>query len=88
MAETAGLELMIGQTNEGGLATAAAAHCGLAVKARYLELYGSEGLVEDPASGFALRHGVAALTERPGLGVTLDVSRLEPVGTVTSEAKG
>ena len=88
IAETAGLELMIGQTNEGGLATAAAAHCGLAVKARYLELYGSQGLVEDPASGFALHGGVAAITEGPGLGVTLDVSRLKPVGTVTEGKQG
>ena len=88
IAETAGLELMIGQTNEGGLATAAAAHCGLAVKARYLELYGSQGLVEDPASGFALRGGVATITEGPGLGVTLDVSRLKPVGTVTEGKQG
>jgi L-alanine-DL-glutamate epimerase-like enolase superfamily enzyme len=86
VAETAGIELMVGQTNEGGLATAAAAHCALAVKARYLELYGAEGLVEDPATGFALRRGVATITERPGLGVTLDVSRLRPVGTVTREA--
>jgi L-Ala-D/L-Glu epimerase len=84
IAETGGLELMIGQTNEGGLATAAAAHCGLAVKARYLELYGSEGLVEDPASGFALRGGVATVDNGPGLGVALDVSRLTPVGTVTA----
>jgi len=88
IAETAGLELMIGQTNEGGLATAAAAHCGLAVKARYLELYGSQGLVEDPASGFALCGGVATVTEGPGLGVTLDVSRLKPVGTVTEGKQG
>ena len=88
IAETAGLELMIGQTNEGGLATAAAAHCGLAVKARYLELYGSQGLVEDPASGFALCGGVATITEGPGLGVTLDVSRLKPVGTVTEGKQG
>jgi L-alanine-DL-glutamate epimerase-like enolase superfamily enzyme len=86
IAETAGLELMIGQTNEGGLATAAAAHCALAVKARYLELYGSEGLAEDPASGFALRQGAATIAERPGLGVTLDVSRLTPVGTVGTVA--
>jgi hypothetical protein len=44
--------------------------------------------VEDPASGFALRHGIATITERPGLDVDLDVSRLKPVGTVTSEATG
>jgi L-alanine-DL-glutamate epimerase-like enolase superfamily enzyme len=88
VAETGGLELMIGQTNEGGLATAAAAHCALAVKARYLELYGSEGLAADPASGFALRDGVATLTAEPGLGVTLDVPRLKPVGAVTREAAG
>jgi L-alanine-DL-glutamate epimerase-like enolase superfamily enzyme len=58
------------------------------VKARYLELYGSQGLLEDPASGFALRHGIATIPEGPGLGITLDVSRLNPVGTVTRKATG
>ena len=64
------------------------AHCALALKARYLELYGAEGLLTDPARGFALRQGLATITEAPGLGVTLDVSRMALVGTVTREGRG
>ena len=89
VAETGGLELMIGQTNEGG-----ARHGGCrALRAR------REGPVPRalrrrrgswrirPAGS---RSGTASprITEGPGLGVTLDVSRLKPVGTVTGEATG
>jgi L-alanine-DL-glutamate epimerase-like enolase superfamily enzyme len=86
VAEAGGVGVMVGQTNEGGLATAAAAHCARAVKAAYLELYGAEGLVEDPARGFALRDGCATFPETPGLGVTLDLGALERVGAVGSPA--
>lgn len=82
VAEAAGLEVMIGQPNEGGLATAAAAHCARAVPAAYLELYGAEGLADDPATGFALRRGRAVLRTAPGLGVTLDVATLQPAGAI------
>ena len=85
VAEAAGLEVMVGQPNEGGLATAAAAHCAKAVRAAYLELYGAEGLVGDPATGFALRGGRATFPEAPGLGVTLDLTALDPVGAVGGE---
>ena len=82
VAEAGGLQVMVGQTNEGGLATAAAAHAALAVKAPYLELYGAEGLTRDPARGFALTNGLATVPDGPGLGVTLDLSLLQPVGQV------
>jgi L-alanine-DL-glutamate epimerase-like enolase superfamily enzyme len=82
VAEAGGLQVMVGQTNEGGLATAAAAHCALAVKAPYLELYGAEGLTRDPARGFALRGGLATVADGPGLGVTLDLQLLQPAGQV------
>jgi L-alanine-DL-glutamate epimerase-like enolase superfamily enzyme len=83
VAEAAGLGVMVGQTNEGGLATAAAAHCAKATPAAYLELYGAEGLAGDPASGFALRGGLATFREAPGLGIDLDIAALRPVGAAT-----
>ena len=86
VAEAGGVGVMVGQTNEGGLATAAAAHCAKAVKAAHLELYGAEGLKEDPARGFALRDGCATFPETPGLGITLDVDALRRVGAVGSPA--
>lgn len=83
VADAAGLGVMVGQTNEGRLATAAAAHCARAVPAAYLELYGAEGLATDPASGFELTRGLASIREAPGLGVDLDLAALDPVGTAT-----
>jgi L-alanine-DL-glutamate epimerase-like enolase superfamily enzyme len=88
VAEAAGIGVMVGQTNEGGLATAAAAHCAKATPAAYLELYGAEGLVSDPASGFALRNGLATFEEAPGLGVDLDLGALRPVATVSTARGG
>ena len=83
VAEAAGLDLMVGQMNEGALATTAAAHCATAIAARHLELYGAEGIAWDPASGFALRQGCASFPEGPGLGTTLDLAKLQHVETVT-----
>jgi L-alanine-DL-glutamate epimerase-like enolase superfamily enzyme len=89
VAEAAGLGVMVGQPNEGGLATSAAAHCARAVKAAYLELYGAEGIRDDPARGFALRNGRATVPAGPGLGVSLDLDALEPLGTLRpSGARG
>lgn len=82
VARAGGLGIMIGQANEGGLATAAAAHCARAIPAAHLELGGTEGVLEDPASGFALRDGRAWLPDEPGLGVRLDLGVLAPVGRV------
>ncbi len=86
VAAAGGVGVMVGQTNEGGLATAAAAHCAKAIRAAHLELYGAEGLREDPARGFALRDGCATFPERPGLGIDLDVGALQRVGTVGTPA--
>ncbi|HEY8370131.1 MAG TPA: enolase C-terminal domain-like protein [Thermodesulfobacteriota bacterium] len=86
VAEAAGVGVMVGQTNEGALATAAAAHCAKAIPAAHLELYGAEGLATDPATGFALRSGAAVLREAPGLGVDLDLAALAPVGVVRADA--
>lgn len=72
----AGIELMVGQMNEGALATAAAMHCTMVVQPRHAELYGADGLIDDPATGLDYRDGCVHLARGPGLGITLDSQRL------------
>ncbi|MGH6954577.1 MAG: enolase C-terminal domain-like protein, partial [Alphaproteobacteria bacterium] len=71
----AGLGVMVGQMNEGRLATAAAAHLAMAARPRYAELYGADGLVDDPAEGLAYDGGAVRLAHAPGVGVALDRAR-------------
>ncbi len=73
--EAAGVPYMIGQMNEGGLATAAAAHLALATDPVAAELYGADGLTDDPASGLSYAEGRIALPQAPGLGLTFDTRR-------------
>ncbi|WGD32206.1 mandelate racemase/muconate lactonizing enzyme family protein [Ancylobacter sp. WKF20] len=68
----AGVPFMIGQMNEGGLATAAALHVALATGPRFAELYGADGLTNDPAPGLAYTDGRVAAPDMPGLGLTFD----------------
>ena len=68
----AGVDVMVGQMNEGALATAAAAHCAMAVRPRHAELYGADGLVDDPARGLRYADGQVVLPPGPGLGPALD----------------
>lgn len=70
----AGVPFMIGQMNEGGLATAAALHVALASGPRFAELYGADGLVNDPASGLTYAQGRVHAPERPGLGLDFDAN--------------
>ncbi|TNC06195.1 mandelate racemase [Methylobacterium terricola] len=65
----AGVPFMVGQMNEGGLATAAALHLCIAVRPRFAELYGADGLVDDPAPGLVYAEGVVRAPEGPGLGL-------------------
>ncbi|MBL8671185.1 MAG: mandelate racemase/muconate lactonizing enzyme family protein [Alphaproteobacteria bacterium] len=71
----AGIGLMIGQMNEGGLCTAAAAHVAAATRPAHAELYGADGLIDDPAPGLAYAKGKVRLTDAPGLGLDLDVGK-------------
>jgi L-alanine-DL-glutamate epimerase-like enolase superfamily enzyme len=68
----AGVGVMMGQMNEGAMATALATHCAMAIGPRHAELYGAYGLTDDPARGLAYRDGAVALARTPGLGVALD----------------
>jgi L-Ala-D/L-Glu epimerase len=75
----AGIPLMIGQMNEGAAATAAALQVCAAVSPRWAELYGADGLVDDPAAGRADSDGAVRAASPLGLGVTFDASATYPV---------
>ncbi len=71
----AGIPFMIGQMNEGGLATAAALHVACATQPQFAELYGADSIENDPAPGLAYENGCVAGTLSPGLGLEFDASK-------------
>lgn len=74
----AGVPFMIGQMNEGGLATAAALHLACATQPDHAELYGADGLTNDPAPGLTYRDGRVTAPLAPGLGLAFRAPRAEP----------
>lgn len=64
------IPFMIGQMNEGAVATSAALHLAAATRPLHAELYGADGLVNDPAEGLTYADGRVAVGECPGLGLT------------------
>jgi L-alanine-DL-glutamate epimerase-like enolase superfamily enzyme len=68
----AGVPFMVGQMNEGGVCTAAALHLATAMTPAHAELYGADGLVDDPASGIAYHDGAVSVPGSPGLGVVFN----------------
>lgn len=75
----AGVEVMIGQMNEGALATAMAAHCVMTARPPHAELYGCYGLLDDPTGGLSYAGGQVSVAETPGLGVVLDETRCRTI---------
>lgn len=75
----AGVPVMIGQMNEGGLATAAALHLACAVKPDFAELYGADGLADDPAPGLVYADGCVGAPAGPGLGLPLRTAKTQLV---------
>ncbi|WP_220791864.1 mandelate racemase/muconate lactonizing enzyme family protein [Gluconacetobacter dulcium] len=80
MLQAAGVTLMIGQMNEGAIATAAALHAACVLTPRFAELYGADGLADDPASGLVYRDGAVGLAgmERSGFGLAFDATLTQP----------
>ncbi|QHI99463.1 mandelate racemase [Xylophilus rhododendri] len=72
--QAAGVACMVGQMNEGAAATAAALHTSRAVAPRFAELYGADGLADDPVSGISYGQGDLAAAGATGLGTELDIS--------------
>lgn len=72
----AGVPFMIGQMNEGHVATAAAWQLCRVLSPQYAELYGADGLVDDPASGLDYQQGTLSLSDpqHTGLGVSFDAA--------------
>jgi L-alanine-DL-glutamate epimerase-like enolase superfamily enzyme len=71
----AGVGVMIGQMNEGALATAVTAHCVMALKPRYAELYGCYGLLDEVTPDVSYSGGQIHTPPGPGLGTTFDPAR-------------
>lgn len=71
------IPVMIGQMNEGTVATAAALHCAMALDAPRAELYGADGLLDDPAHGLSYRDGMVEIARGPGLGVEFNAQRAQ-----------
>lgn len=75
----AGIPIMIGQMNEGAAATAAAIQLAVAVAASRAELYGADGIANDPVSGVVYADGVARITGTLGMGVSFDPEKARQI---------
>jgi L-Ala-D/L-Glu epimerase len=76
----AGVPFMIGQMNEGAAATAAALHVACAASPAFAELYGADGLIDDPVSGLSYAAGAVHAGHAPGLGVAFDAAATHLIG--------
>jgi L-alanine-DL-glutamate epimerase-like enolase superfamily enzyme len=76
----AGIPFMIGQMNEGGAATAAALHVACATSPAFAELYGADGLIDDPVSGVSYAAGTVQASHASGLGVAFDAAATHLIG--------
>ena len=79
--DDAGVGVMIGQMNEGAMATAITIHSVMALQPRYAELYGCYGLLDDVTQGVSYSGGKVFTQPGPGLGVTFDAARCRTVWT-------
>ncbi len=71
---------MIGQMNEGAAATAAALNVACATSPAFAELYGADGLIDDPASGVSYAAGTVHTSHAAGLGVAFDAAATQLIG--------
>jgi L-Ala-D/L-Glu epimerase / N-acetyl-D-glutamate racemase len=80
----AGIPFMIGQMNEGAAATAAALHVACATSSALAELYGADGLIDDPVSGVSYGAGTVqadvSTDNSLGLGVAFDAAATHLIG--------
>jgi len=75
----AGIPVMVGQMNEGAAATAAAIQLAVTVRAKRAELYGADGIVNDPVSGVAYGEGLVHIAGKTGLGVAFDSGKARQI---------
>lgn len=86
IAETAGVPYMVGQMDEGMLATAAAVHAAAASHARHFEVHGYKRVGSQPFRGLQVDRGQVVVPSLPGLGVEVDEGALTRVFVAGSTA--
>lgn len=79
LAEANDMTYMIGGMDEGMMAVAAAVQCAAAAKASYHELDGHRRIAEDVTSGLVVENAKVQVSDAPGLGVTIDESKLKKI---------
>lgn len=82
LAEVAGLPYMIGQMDEGMLATAGALHAAAVGNAGSGEVWGFQRVGEQPFAGLEVRGGYLLIPETAGLGVAVDERGLTHVARI------
>jgi len=68
---------MIGQMNEGAMSTAAAIQAAVVLKSEHNELYGADGIINDPVKGLVYSAGKVSVPASSGIGLELDSDSLE-----------
>jgi len=81
IAEAAGLPYLIGQMDEGMLATAAAVQCAVASRASHFGIFGYRRVGWQPITGLVQKGGVMGIPDGFGLGVEVDETQLDLVRT-------
>ena len=73
----ANVPIMIGQMNEGAMSTAAAIQAAVVLKSEHNELYGADGIINDPVKGLVYSAGKVSVPASSGIGLELDSDSLE-----------
>jgi L-alanine-DL-glutamate epimerase-like enolase superfamily enzyme len=79
IAETAEIPYMVGQMDEGMVATAAAVQCAAASRGAFFEVYGHKRVATQPFSGIQVDGGAVVVPRGPGLAVDVDERALRLV---------
>lgn len=74
-----GVPYVMGQMNEGAIATAIAVQAGMALSPRIGELYGALGIEDDAGAGVVYDRGRVFVPAGPGIGVVLQRDRIRPL---------
>lgn len=88
IAEAFHLPVMLGQMDEGRLATAALLHAAAASNAKHFEVWGFQRIKaeDDPASAIVVKSGHVHLPQGAGLGIEVNEQKLTKVASLTLNA--
>jgi len=70
--EKSSTSYVVGQMNEGALATAVAVQAAMALRPMFGELYGAMGVENDPSDGVTYSSGFVSVPRGPGLGIRVE----------------